>query len=89
MENLGVKDFRNKVYNGGIVDLSRTTWTFCKSILGFITGASQPGSQQDSFQAASAVESTTYRRIGFDCECLLNAKCELFGFVINGNASIN
>ena len=36
MENLGVKDFRNLVHDGGFVDLSGTTIHFCKLVFSFV-----------------------------------------------------
>ena len=35
MANLGITDFNNLVFEGGIVDLSDTTVSFCKLILSF------------------------------------------------------
>jgi hypothetical protein len=39
MENLGVRDFKNKIRDGSIVDLSRTTVTFCRLVFGFVNDA--------------------------------------------------
>lgn len=39
MENLGIKDFRKRIHDGAIVDLSKTTITFCKSVLNFVNDA--------------------------------------------------
>ena len=38
MENLGIKDFRKLVMDG-LVDLSKTTITFCKSTINFVNDA--------------------------------------------------
>lgn len=37
MENIGMKDFRNLIYEGGIVDLSSTTVNFCKMVFNFLS----------------------------------------------------
>ena len=39
MENLGIKDFRKRIHGGAIVDLSKTTITFCKSVFNFVSDA--------------------------------------------------
>lgn len=39
MENLGVLDFKNKIRDGSIIDLSRTTVKFCQLIIGFVNDA--------------------------------------------------
>ena len=36
MENQGISDFRNLIYDGGVVDLSGTTVRFCKLVLNFM-----------------------------------------------------
>ncbi|CAI8038041.1 Exocyst complex component 8 [Geodia barretti] len=36
MENLGVKDFKNKIRGGGVIDLSQTTITFCRLLINFV-----------------------------------------------------
>ena len=36
MESLGVPDFKNLIFEDGIVDLSNTTVAFCKSVLTFV-----------------------------------------------------
>lgn len=36
MENLGVSDFKNLIFEGGIVDLSSTTVNFCKAVINFV-----------------------------------------------------
>lgn len=36
MENLGILDFKNKIQEGNVVDLSQTTVTFCRLIFGYI-----------------------------------------------------
>lgn len=36
MENQGISDFRNLIYDGGVVDLSFTTVRFCKLMLNFM-----------------------------------------------------
>ena len=37
MENIGIADFRNLVSSGGIIDISKTTFTFCKLAFGYVT----------------------------------------------------
>ena len=36
MENLGICDFKNKIQEGSVVDLSQTTVTFCRLIFGYV-----------------------------------------------------
>ena len=36
MENLGIKDFKNKISGGGVIDFSQTTITFCQLLFNFI-----------------------------------------------------
>lgn len=36
MENLGVPDFKNKIRDGSVIDLSQTTISFCQDIIGFV-----------------------------------------------------
>ena len=36
MENLGVKDFKNKIRGKSVIDLSQTTITFCQLLINFI-----------------------------------------------------
>ena len=37
MENLGILDFKNKIQDGNVIDLSHTTITFCRLIMGFVS----------------------------------------------------
>lgn len=36
MDNLGIHDFKNKIQEGSVVDLSQTTVTFCRLIFGYV-----------------------------------------------------
>ena len=37
MENLGILDFKNKILDGNVVDLSQTTVTFCRRIIQYVS----------------------------------------------------